>query len=204
MKNQVGTATIEENTLPKTPLPNWKKWFLGIALLFGVIGVVMYGITFLTNNNESQIVSVPEQDTPGMRIQSIPPSSFAPDSFNSDYPMPNQEQQWPAPEQIGIDMGDWSTLFMKLGFSFVVGFAIAYALSSFLKLGLIIMGSAFLLLFGLQYAGLIDVNWQNMSDHYDAFIVWLQPHIGSFREFITSNLPSSVLAGAGLVMGFRF
>ncbi len=187
----------------KPPLSAWKKWTLGIALLLGSIGAALYGVAFFTDNSEPQIVAAPDANTPSKRIQSIPPSSFIPDSFNSDYP-PNQQQQWTPTEQLGIDLGDWSTLLMKLGFSFVVGFAIAYALSSFLKLGLLLMGSAFLLLFGLQYTGLIEVNWQNMEQHYDTFIAWLQPRIGSFREFISSNLPSSVLAAAGLLAGFRF
>lgn len=192
------TASTKDNALP-----TWKKWSVGIALLLGVIGIALYGVAQFTDSDAAQVAATPEQPSEGKRIQSLPPSSFAPDRFNSsDYPL--QEQQWPAPEQTGIDISDWSTLFMKLGFSFVVGFAIAYALSSFLKLGLIIMGSVFLLLFGLQYAGFIEVNWQGMNDSYDAFIAWLQPQMGSFREFITSNLPSSVLATAGLVAGFRF
>ncbi len=212
MNSEAETPDTEENTAQKAPLSVWKKWSFGIALLLSGIGIIMSGIAAFTDSPEPEVIASSNTDTPGLRIQSMPPGSFIPDNFNSsapnnfntqDYPLPNQEQNWPTPEQTGVGVGDWSTLFMKLGFSFVAGFSIAYALSSFLKLGLFMMGSVFLLLFGLQYVGIIDVNWQQMGNHYDAFIAWLQPHIGSFRGFITSNLPSSVLAGAGLVAGFR-
>ncbi len=191
-------TSLNESSSTKAPLPLWRKWLLGIGILLSMVGLVLYGVAALTDSPPTVTTASSTESTPGFRIQSMPPSSFSSDSLNSstDYPaLP----QTPA----GIAVGDWSTLFMKLGFSFVVGFAIAYAVSGFLKIALFVAGTAFLLLFGLQYIGLIEVNWQNMGGYYDNFIVWLQPHIGNFRDFISSNLPSSGSAAVGLVAGFK-
>ena len=92
---------------------------------------------------------------------------------------------------------------MQLGFSFVAGFSIGYALAFFLKLTLLLAGGLLLTLFGLQYVGLVEVNWLGIQAYYDAFMAWLQPHAGSFREFIVSHIPAAGMAALGLLLGLR-
>ena len=55
-------------------------------------------------------------------------------------------------------LDQWSPAIFRMGFSFCVGFAIAFALRTFVRLSLIAIGVFFLALFGLQYAGFIEVN----------------------------------------------
>jgi len=97
----------------------------------------------------------------------------------------------------------WSPAVFRLGFSFFVGFCIAYALRAFLKIALIGAGVILLALFGLQYAGVIDVDWAGMERHYDAAMNWVKAQATSFHDFVTGYLPSSASAAGGLFMGFR-
>jgi uncharacterized membrane protein (Fun14 family) len=178
----------EDETTARS-LPPWKKFLLGVALLLGLSGAGLY--------TYQAMQPPPPEPQPGFSAQGIMPHQLQP----GDSSRPPAGEQ---PEAIaGIQLGDWSTLLMKLGFSFVVGFAIAYAVAGMLKLVTIGLGLIFLLLFGLQYAGLIDINWAGIETYYDSFVTWIIPHIGNFKDFITSHLPASSMAALGLVIGFK-
>jgi len=58
-----------------------------------------------------------------------------------------------------------SPAIFRLGFSFVVGFAIAFAARTFLKISLFAVGLFLLALFGLEYVEIITVNWDKMKEH---------------------------------------
>jgi uncharacterized membrane protein (Fun14 family) len=98
---------------------------------------------------------------------------------------------------------DFSPAIFRLGFSFFVAFTLAYALRAFFNIALIFIGMAFLLLFGLQYAGLIEVKWGVMEREYDGMSAWLQNQTKTFATFVTGYLPSAGAGAAGLVAGFR-
>jgi uncharacterized membrane protein (Fun14 family) len=102
----------------------------------------------------------------------------------------------------GEEVNPWSPAIFALGFSFVAGFAIAFAIRSFIKITVIAVGLFLLFLFGLEYAGLVAVNWGAVSQHYDSFSGWLAAETSSFQDFITGRLPSAASAIAGLGLGF--
>jgi len=109
-----------------------------------------------------------------------------------------------AADESGEDwMNEWSPTIFRLGFSFFVGFAIAYAVRTFIKLSIVAVGFMLLLLFGLQYAGIIEVHWGRISEHYDTFGAWFSGQFQSFSSFIAGELPSAASVTAGLVLGFR-
>jgi len=103
----------------------------------------------------------------------------------------------------GSWMREWSPAIFRLGFSFFVGFAIAYALRTFVKLSLVVVGLFALLLFGLEYAGLLEIRWGAIGDRYESLAAWASGQFESFRTFITGELPSAGAAVAGLALGFR-
>ena len=109
----------------------------------------------------------------------------------------------PAAEQ-DIEAGDdvWSALLFKLGFSFFVGFALGYAVRAFFKFTIVGIGMMLFMLFGLEYAGLIDVHWAAFEGRFDSITGWLQQQTGGFKAFITGQLPSAGTALAGLVIGW--
>lgn len=104
---------------------------------------------------------------------------------------------------VGADPDDpWSPAIFRMGFSFFVGFAMAFALRTFAKVTLFSAGVFFLLLFGLQYAGLVEVKWTAMADRYDTIQAWLKAQLGGFQAFVTGYLPSAAAGLAGLGLGF--
>lgn len=95
-----------------------------------------------------------------------------------------------------------SPALFRLGFSFFVGFALAFALRQFIKVTLLAVGLYLLLTFGLEYAGIVAVNWGAMEQRYDSIASWLGAETDSFRAFVTGRLPAAGAALAGLGLGF--
>jgi uncharacterized membrane protein (Fun14 family) len=95
-----------------------------------------------------------------------------------------------------------SPALFRLGFSFFVGFAIAFAVRSFIKVSLAVVGLYLLLTFGLEYAGLLEVRWGAVAEQYDSVAAWLRAETASFRAFITGRVPAAGAAMAGLGLGF--
>ncbi|MGA2496330.1 MAG: FUN14 domain-containing protein, partial [Tepidisphaeraceae bacterium] len=96
----------------------------------------------------------------------------------------------------------WSPPIFRFGFSFFAGFCIAYALRTVLKVGLFVAGAVLIAVLALQYAGLMNVDWNSVAGNYDSVAAWLRGQCGSFKDFLTGHLPSAGSAMAGLVLGF--
>ena len=95
------------------------------------------------------------------------------------------------------------TFFLKLGFSFMVGLALGFALKMAFKLVLFVVGLLLLGVFALQYVGILDVNWSGLEIHYDGWVDWLGVNAGAFFDFIGGNLTSAASFTTGLVMGLK-
>lgn len=93
--------------------------------------------------------------------------------------------------------------FLKLGFSFVVGLAVGFALKVAFKIALVTLGVLLLGISALQYAGLVDVNWSGLEVHYDTWAEWLSVNGSALLEFMGSNLASGASFLAGLGVGLR-
>ncbi|PID46687.1 MAG: hypothetical protein CSB47_02600 [Proteobacteria bacterium] len=105
--------------------------------------------------------------------------------------------------QQSIEAGNWLALAAYMGFSFFVGFTVGFAVRTFLKILFFVVGILLLVLFVLQYNGMIDVNWGGFEGRYNALIAWISPHLGGLKHFITANLSSAAMAGLGLILGLR-
>ena len=97
-----------------------------------------------------------------------------------------------------------SGFFLRLGFSFMVGLAVGYALKVAFKIALVVGGLLLILLFSLQYSDIIEVNWAGMESSYDGFVGWLTAYSGALKDFIADNLSSAASFTAGLLLGLRF
>jgi uncharacterized membrane protein (Fun14 family) len=93
--------------------------------------------------------------------------------------------------------------FLNLGFSFLVGLAAGYALKIAFKIALLAIGVILIGVFGLQYAGLVDVNWGGVEVQYDTWAQWLQIQGGAFLDFMGRNLSSGASFIAGLAIGLK-
>ena len=95
-----------------------------------------------------------------------------------------------------------SPAIFRLGFSFFVGFAIAFAVRSFVRISLMVVGLYLLLTFGLEYAGLLEVRWGAVAEQYDSLAGWLRAETESFKAFVTGRVPAAAAGLAGLGIGF--
>lgn len=98
-------------------------------------------------------------------------------------------------------LGDLSPLLTKLGFSFVVGFAVGYVLLFFVRAAALLAGLVLAALFGLQYAGVVQVDWPSIETNYESALGWLLPRFDALRTFLLENLSSSGSAALGLLSG---
>lgn len=93
--------------------------------------------------------------------------------------------------------------FLRLGFSFLVGLAVGFALKVAFKVAIVVVGLILLGVFGLQYAGLVDVNWTGVEAHYDTWADWLGVRGAAFLDFVGANLSSGASFLAGLALGLK-
>lgn len=106
----------------------------------------------------------------------------------------------PAPSDGGL--GPWGPSIFRIGFSAFVGFAVGYALRTFAKFAIAAMGFFAIALFGLEYAGLVDVKWGAMSERYASLTARVAGDARGVWDSISVLLPASASATAGLVAGF--
>lgn len=91
----------------------------------------------------------------------------------------------------------------RLGFGFFAGFAVGYAMRTFVRITLVAAGIAILGLAGLQYAGIITVDWELLSGGFQTFGAWFTEQTKGLAGFITGYLPTFGAGLAGAFVGFR-
>jgi uncharacterized membrane protein (Fun14 family) len=106
-------------------------------------------------------------------------------------------------KEVGSGAESWSPVLMKGSMSFLIGFSVGYALRTFFKISAVVLGLVCLAIFGLSYAGLLQVDWATLQAHFDRIAGKFQEQASGFKEFISGSLPSAGLATAGLVTGFK-
>lgn len=197
------TASPEEvqtETAVPHRLPRWKIALVSLALLMGVAGMVLHpqspsGVQETrTVGNLSASGADPLSDPPAFQSDPVP-------AFDPAFDVMEGPAEEPLPPDWERRLEDWSPLLTKLGFSFVVGFSIGYVLLIFLRTTAFLAGLVLLALFGLQYLGVLYLNWQNIETSYQSVLSWVLPRAENFRDFITHNLSSSGMAAMGILTG---
>jgi uncharacterized membrane protein (Fun14 family) len=178
--------------------PFWKKLMLGVALLTGLAGSGLYALVHFASP-QPQMVSASDGHEP-----QVAPGTFL---AQGTEPQPSEPRVFKLMgDQVTISevaASDWGTLLMKLGFSFVVGFAIGYAVSGMIRVALFFAGIVLLILFGLQYTGIIEVSWGEMEKQYNSLVERIIPMITEFKNYIAEHLSASSMATLGLITGLR-
>lgn len=191
---------VQTETVVPRRLPRWKIVLVSLALLMGVAGMVLHpqspsGVQETrTVGNLSASGADPLLDPPASQSDPVP-------AFDPTFDMMGETTEEPLPPDWERRLEDWSPLLTKLGFSFVVGFSIGYVLLIFLRTTAFLAGLVLLALFGLQYLGVLYLNWQNIETSYQSVLSWVLPRAENFRDFITHNLSSSGMAAMGILTG---
>ncbi len=173
-----------EEAVGRAPLPRWKKILLGVAGLFVVTGFVLLAIGPGESGGD-----LSTSQSPGH----VPAGAAGFDVSNPGG-QPTEAQQ---------TENALAPVFLKLGFSFFVGFAVGYAFRAFLKLTLIFVGVLLIALFLLSYVNWVTVNWDTMASAFDIFVRSVKDDTQAFQTFISGSLPQAGLASLGLVAGFK-
>jgi len=209
----------------------WKKALLAGSIVLMIAGGVMSATSdggdapdvAATANREAPVTTAPPSD-PTLPSPHGLSSGFTSDDTAVDLPdilknlpigerTPGPTDAPPpsspdAPDTTGNTSGSttapaWQPAVFRLGFSFFVAFAIGFALRTFVKLTLLVAGVVLLCVFGLEYAGVLSVNWEAMSGSWDGIAAWLERQTSSFYDFVVGKLPSGAAAAGGLFVGFR-
>lgn len=200
-------------TADSAPLPRWKKLLLigaGVFVLLGVVLIPFEGSPesdLSTSSGQTAGQQGPGQEGAGQEGSgNLPPGIVT--GFDAGNPQagggqPGDPQAQGAELDGQPDSQDLSPVFLKLGFSFFVGFAVGYAFRAFVKLALIFVGLQLLALFGLSYVEWVTVNWEVMGSAWDGFAERVASEVQTFKSFLTGSLPQASLGATGLYAGFR-
>ncbi|MFI4916011.1 MAG: FUN14 domain-containing protein [Phycisphaerales bacterium JB060] len=220
-REQVEPGTPEAELQRRKKLAGWQIGLLIVSVLVMFAGVAL-GVTGMLADEEvaaQQQARQQEAARDGSQGGSQAPASGfvgGDGGVTWPFPVPGAPGGTPAPEGAPGEPGEgaqaerveqapadpWSPAIFRMGFGFFVGFSMAYAFRAFAKFAVVSLGVFFLLLFGLQYAGLIEVQWGAMAERYDSARGWLGAQFDGFTAFVTGALPSAGAALAGLGLGF--
>lgn len=181
------------------PIPLWQISLLAVSvlLMLGGGGAWAYSKFIAPKPETAPRASAPgSSNAPGGALSGLD-SGFGPTS-----PTPSGASTASA-EPAPTTLETYSPAVFRLGFSFFAGFAMAYALRQFLKLTLLLAGVVLLGMFGLQYAGLVQIDWTAIEGKYNTLAAFLSEQTKSFTAFVSGYLPSATSAAAGAFIGFR-
>lgn len=166
----------------------WKKALVVLSLLAGCVGLAMGGSA--------------EPVDPVMQAKSASASGLVqPSGFNVGS-LPGIGTQ--EGEETAEGKTIWAPLLAKGGLSFFVAFCIGYALRTFLKGTMLVVGVVALAVFGLQKAGILgEVNWDKAQGYWDNLTANVGEQFESLKTFVSGSLPSAASGTAGLFAGFR-
>lgn len=217
----------QPNPLSLNELPRWKKLLLLGAGLFLLIGLALMPFESGSDLSKTQgVTQTSDQGSGGGAVAAnnqgsgeqgtdqganalapsgagLVPQGTGPEGGNTLVPgsVPRTGGAEPASAEGGGS--NLSPAFMKMGFSFFVGFAIGLAFRTLLRLALIFIGLQLAVLFGLEQIDWIAIDVEAMKRSFDAMTGNLKSQFESFQTFLTGRLPQAGLASLGLYTGFK-
>ncbi len=99
--------------------------------------------------------------------------------------------------------GIWTYIAFNAGAGFVLGFAVGYALKKVLKLLLLFLGLVTLLLLGLEYYGVIKVNYGKFVALVEQGLNMTRSTASGILSHALASLPFTGSFLAGLALGFK-
>lgn len=216
----------------RAPMAAWKKAVAALSLVLGIVGMASGGTPLAapraTPGQAPFPMAAPEgedlaslggaQADPGAlgvsSLTAADPSSGGATSAGSDAEPTGFTAagtgdgttvigDGPAPPELET-APLWAPLLAKGGLSFFLAFCVGYALRTFIKGTMLVIGMIALAIFGLQKAGIVgEINWAVAQGYWHELTAGVGRQLESLKAFITGSLPSAGSAGLGLVTGFR-
>ncbi len=225
MTEETNTEGGAETALERSPMAAWKKAVVALSLVLGIVGAASGGASSgrsasTPDASSASMSAFDGEDVAGpgalgaSSLTAADPESSAarsagggaqPDGFTASgsaggTTIIGDGSTPPEPETAPL----WAPLLAKGGLSFFVAFCVGYALRTFLKGTMLVIGGVALAIFGLQKAGIVgEIDWAVAQGYWDDLTAGVGRQFESLRAFITGSLPSAASAGLGLVAGFR-
>ncbi|GAB4384084.1 MAG: hypothetical protein Kow0022_05570 [Phycisphaerales bacterium] len=177
---------------PGRGLRPWQKGLAVLSIVIAALGAVLMMYAAAGSGPPA-----PSAEVSGGRASGLA-GGFAPVEPADSTPDEHAEQT-----QTDRLIDSASGAIFRLGFGFFAGFAVGYAMRTFVRITLVASGLAVLGLMGLQYAGIISVDWAKISGGFDGFGTWITAQIRDFSAFVTGYLPTFGAGLAGAFVGFR-
>ena len=189
--------SVQSATTTAAAMPMWKI----IALVVSGI-VAASGLGLMVYSGVTAPDPAPQTAPEGPGTQDPGRTGFLPGQPGVGDP---RDPADPAPDPDAGDrwLDDYSPAIFRLGFAFFVGFALGYALKTFMKIVIIIAGVLLFTLLGLEHMEWISVNWDEVRGGYDSAAGWAQGQFASFGDFVKGAVPSTASAIAGLAVALK-
>ena len=97
----------------------------------------------------------------------------------------------------------WSEVAYKFSFGCLLGFLCGYAIRSFLVQALVFCAMFSLLVYILNYAGFLTLEWASIDQTFSGVLGSVEQQAQGFRSFVTGTVPATLLSVFGLLVGFR-
>ena len=150
MSTDHATASSSGNAVSTAikALPAWKKAAAVLSLCVAVVGAGGATYAALAGGGAEKAVQaagekVPEGSETAL-VTGLAPTNGETTRTETD---PQEEAEISA-------LSEWSPAIFRMGFAFFVGFCIAYAMRTFMKITIVVLGVCLLLIIGLQQAGI--------------------------------------------------
>lgn len=123
--------------------------------------------------------------------------------FVQSFPGPSPTAPPPRQTEERTLLEQWSPSLVRGGFSMFLGFAIGYAIRTFLRLASLIVGAYLLVLSMMAWAGWVEIHWEVMEGQFNHLVTNLEQQFASFKDFLMGSIPSAGLGITGLAAGLR-
>jgi uncharacterized membrane protein (Fun14 family) len=100
-------------------------------------------------------------------------------------------------------LSEYAPAMMRVGVSFLGGFAIGWTMRRFVKWTILIVVASGIGIFVLKKTGMIDLPWDRIESDVRDGTTWLQTQAGSAKNVLKGYLPSGAAAVVGVFLGMR-
>jgi uncharacterized membrane protein (Fun14 family) len=129
-----------------------------------------------------------------------PSTASAAGVIGPDGTMPEVSPSAPAEPSL---IQTYSPAIFQLGFSFVIGFAIAYVFKTFVRITMVMLGIAIVAGVGMQVTGMLEIDWSVIEHHLRNATLYFHSQTGSFEVLATGMIPPATSALIGMLSGFK-
>jgi uncharacterized membrane protein (Fun14 family) len=106
-------------------------------------------------------------------------------------------------EEVPNERFELGPALFRLGFAFVLGVVVGLVLRAMLKLFLLLVAALILTAVGLQWAGVLDMEWTSGLAYVNRLAPWLRQEVSNTHDLLLGAIPALLSGALGLLTGFN-